>query len=333
MKSESRSSKPEELPDTILKAAAIWHARLREPKSNPAAAASERTQFDQWMAADPRHMHAFEETRILWEALEAPVKQVSDQEAAFPQREWPGVGAFRSLTRRPAVLAIVMMAGVLFHNDVIIRLNSDHMTSVGERTPITLADGSRVTLNTDSAISIELEADQRLVRLLRGEAWFDVSPHADRPFFVEMAAGHIRVTGTSFGVHLGDKGAIVSLTEGQLKLSVKPNHSAASYLALNAGQQAHFSDGAISDPIALDKTAATAWLRDQLVFFNTPLREVIAELNRYRSGHIVIVDGDLEDLKVSGVFATGDPDAALGVIGNTLPVRVTRLTDFLVLLR
>ena len=336
MTSESRRGKPEELPDTILEAAAIWHARLREPRSDPAAAASQRAQFDQWMAADPRHVRAFEETKSLWDALEAPVKQVIDQTPPLPHREWPGVGAFRNLSRRTAVLAaclaIVVMTGVTYRDDVIIRLNSDHMTSVGERTPIALADGSQVTLNTDSAISVELKADQRLVRLLRGEAWFDVSPDGDRPFLVEMTEGHIRVTGTSFGVRLEDNGAIVSLTEGQLELSAKPDHGAASYFALNAGQQANFSDGAISEAVALDKTAATAWLRGQVVFFNTPLGEVVAELNRYRGGHVVIVDGSLKDLKVGGVFATDDPDAALEVINNTLPVRVTRLTDLLVLL-
>lgn len=334
MTSESRRGKPEELPDTILEAAAIWHARLREPDSDPAAAASQRAQFDQWMATDPCHARAFEETKSLWNALEAPVKQVINQKPALTRREPSGFGAF---PRGPAVLAaclvIVMMTGVIYRNDVMIRLNSDHMTSVGERTPLTLADGSRVTLNTDSAISVNLETDERLVRLLRGEAWFDVSPDGDRPFFVEMTEGNIRVTGTSFGVRLEGDGAIVSLTEGQLELSAKPDHGVASYLALNAGQQAYLSDRAISDPITLDKTAAKAWLRGQLVFFNTPLREVIAELNRYRGGHIVIVDSRLDDLKVSGVFVTDDPDAALGVIADTLPVRVTRMTDFLVLLR
>lgn len=321
----------------MLEAAAVWHARLREPKSDPVAAASQRAQFDQWMAANPRHARAFEETKSLWDALETPVKQVIDEEPAFSHRERPGVGAFRNLTRRSAVLAaclaILMMTGVIYHDDVMIRLNSDHMTSLGERTPLMLADGSRVTLNTDSAISVALKPNRRRVSLLRGEAWFDVSPDRGRPFFVEVTEGHIRVTGTSFGVRLEDDGAIVSLTEGQLELSAKPDHDAASHLALNAGHQAHLFDGAISDPITLDKTAATAWLRGQIVFFNTPLREVIAELNRYRGGHIVIVDGGLDDLKVSGVFATDDPGAALGVIADTLPVRVIRMTDFLVLLR
>jgi transmembrane sensor len=77
----------------------------------------------------------------------------------------------------------------------------------------------------------------------------------------------------------------------------------------------------------------TAWLRGQIVFFNTPLRAVIAELNRYRRGYIVIANGKLETLKISGVFATDDPNAALAAIAATLPVRIIRLTDYLVLLR
>lgn len=337
MTSESPSDKPEKLSDMVLETAAVWHARLREPEDDPATAAVRRAQFDQWIAADSRHARAFEETTSLWNALEAPVRQVINQEPAAIGGDRSGVGAFRHLTRGPAVLAaclaIVMITGVIYRDDVMIRLNSDHMTSVGERAPLTLADGTGIILNTDSAISVDLEADRRLVRLLRGEAWFDVSPNGDRPFLVETTEGHVRVTGTSFGLRLEDGAAIVSLTEGQVELSTKPDRGAASFLALNAGQQARLSDGAISEAIALDKTAASAWLRGQLVFFNTPLREVIAELNRYRSGHIIIANGEFDDLRISGVFTTDDPDAALGVITDTLPVRVTRLTGLLVLLR
>lgn len=336
MTSESPGDKPEKLPDAILEAAAVWHARLREPQSDPAAAALRRTQFDEWFAGDPRHACAFEETRSLWSALEAPVKQVIDQEPALAHRE-RSVAAFGNFTRRSAVLAaclaVVTVAGVFFRDDVVTRLHSDHTTSVGERTPLTLADGSRVTLNTDSAISVDFEADGRWVRLLRGEVWFDVNPDGDRPFFVEMAEGGIRVTGTSFGVRLQDNAAIVSLTEGQLELSTRPDRGGPYIRILSAGHQARLSNGTISQAIALDTTAATAWLRGQLVFFDTPLREVIAELNRYRGGRIIIVDSGLDDLRVSGVFATDDPDAALGVIADTLPVRVTRITNFLLLLR
>jgi transmembrane sensor len=89
----------------------------------------------------------------------------------------------------------------------------------------------------------------------------------------------------------------------------------------------------ISDPVSFDRTAVTAWLRGQFVFYNTPLAQVVETLNRYRRGHIVIVNEALNELAVSGIFRTDDPDAALEVMTNTLPIRQTRLTDYVVLIR
>ena len=337
MTSDGPSGKPEEFPDAMLEAAAAWHARLREPEGDPNAAAARRAQFDQWIVADPRHARVFEETRSLWRTLQAPVTQVMDQEPAPITGKRSGAGPFSRIARAPAMLAaclaMVMMTGVVYRHDVLIRLNADHMTSVGERTPLALADGSRVTLNTDSAISVDLEEGRRSVRLLRGEAWFDVRPDSNRPFLVETGAGHIRVTGTSFGVRLKGDAAIVSLTEGQLELVTEPVQGGVSFAALSAGQQARLSQAAISPATAFDKTQATAWLRGQLVFFDTPLSDVVADLNRYRYGRIVIANDGLDDLRISGVFTTDDPEAALNMLADTLPVRMTRLTDYLIVLR
>ena len=336
MTTENPSGKPEALPESMLEAAAIWHARLREPKEDSVATA-QRAEFDRWMAADRRHSYAFEETKRLWDTLEAPVAQVMKQESALSVQARLGTGAFRPVTRGPAMLAacliVLLMTGVIYRHEVMIRLDSDHMTAVGERTSLALADGSRVTLNTDTAIAVDLEADRRLVRLLRGEAWFDINSNGGRPFFVETRAGGMRVTGTSFGVRLQDDAAVVSLTKGQLELFTEPDHGGSSVVALGAGQQARLTHGAISEATALDNTTATAWLRGQLVFFDTPLADVVAELKRYRRGNIVIANDALDDLRISGVFRTDDPDAALEVIAETLPVRVIRLTKLLVLLR
>ena len=335
MTTETASGKPESLPDAMLEDAAAWHARLREPERDPQAAGNRQTEFERWLAGDRRRPRAFEEVERLWSALEAPAARVLAQDPgivpAGRPRRWP----FRRLTSRPPVLAaclaVLITVGVVYQGDLTIRLNADHVTAVGQLTALTLDDGSRVTLNTDTAISVDLSTDRRQVRLLRGEAWFDVMPDGTRPFVVETTEGRIRVTGTSFGVRLKRDAAIVSLTTGRVELT--PGGERAAVLTLSDGHQARLSHTGISEPIVFDGTAVTAWLRGQLVFFNAPLPEVIAELNRYRSGHIVVTNDDLDDLRISGVFRTDDPEAALTAIADTLPVRVTRLTDSFVLLR
>ena len=229
-----------------------------------------------------------------------------------------------------ACLLLLVAAGIVWHEEIAVGLESDYATAVGERVPITLADGSRIHLNTHSALAVDFGSAARYVRLLRGEAWFEVSSDAARPFTVETPQGSVRVTGTSFGVRRDDGAMLVKLTEGDVQLSLP---GSAETVGLAAGQQARLSAEGISDPVSFDRTAATAWLRGQMVFYDTPLAEVVASLNRYRPGRIVILDEELHRLKVSGVFTTDDPDAALTVIADTLPVGVTRLTRYLVLLR
>ena len=355
----------EQLPDSILEAAAIWYARMREPEADAGRAADRRRDFEAWLAADPRHERALEETERLWGALERPVAWALAAEARAGSRLQPAAspmgkaqtgkaltgkaqtGKRGSLRRRgaprragwplpmrvaavAACLLLLVVAGGVWKDDIAIGLASDHASAVGERTPVTLADGSRILLNTRSAVAVDFGPATRHVRLLRGEAWFEVSSDAARPFTVETPQGSVRVTGTSFGVRRDEGATRVNLVEGGVALSLPGSLET---LGLAPGQQAQLSAEGISDPAPFDRTAATAWLRGQLVFYDTPLAEVVASLNRYRPGRIVLLDEELHRLKVSGVFTTDDPDAALTVIADTLPVSVTRLTRYLVLLR
>ncbi len=211
---------------------------------------------------------------------------------------------------------------------------SDYITAVGEEAPIETGDGSRITLNTDSALAMDYSARERRVRLLKGEAWFNVASTDKRPFIVSTDAGAVRVTGTQFNVRLVDGGAFVSLDEGRVELRV-PNNSRLedSPIVLEPGQQAVLAGNRISAPAPFDRTAVTAWLRGQFVFYHTPLAEVVDTLNRHRRGHIVLTSKELSSLKVSGIFSTDDPDAALEVMASTLPIQQVRLTDYLVLIR
>ncbi len=343
MTSNGKTSKEERsegvaLPASMLEAAADWHACLREPEPDAGLAVARKADFDRWIAADPRHAQAYARIERLWVKLEAPVAEIkrSDPAAVMPngqRRHW-----LATLLPRPAwaaaSLAILLLVGTFQIDDMVTSLRSDHVTAVGERAPLALDDGSRVTLNTDSAITVEMSPERRQVELLRGEAWFDVATDTDRPFVVATAAGRIRVTGTSFGVRLDDDTAVVALTEGELELrTVDGVGDTAPALVLTAGHQARLSHDGAFGPTALNRTAATAWLNGQIVFFDTPLPDVVAELNRYRVGRIVILDGSLDTLTVSGVFAADNPDTGLDAIASTLPVQVTRLTDFLVILR
>ena len=336
MAADSSAQDPPDLPDALLEEAAVWHARLLDAGTDPGLAAARRADFDRWLQADSRHRRAFEETRRLWDRLEAPVAQVMAGERTAVAS---GRGARRGTWRRPvrrwkalaACVLVLAAGGMVYHEKAIDRLRSDHVTAVGQRAPLELKDGSRITLNSDTALAVDLGQTSRHVRLFRGEAWFEVVPQPGRPFVVETPSGSVRVTGTSFNVRLDDGLATVSLTEGRVELTSAEAGTAK--LSIGPGQQARLAAPGISEAVAFDRAAVTAWLRGQLVFYDAPLDEVVTELNRYRGGRIVVANRDLEGLKISGVFRTDDPDAALSAIADTLPIRVTRITDYLVLLR
>lgn len=322
----------DELPEALLEDAAIWQARLREVASGSAGERRLRADFSQWLLSDARHRQAFAEMEALWGALQVPVEQAI-AESAVPQQL--AKRRFRRAARNLATAACLVLAvfAILgWQQDWVTQWQSDYITAVGEEAIIDMDDGSSITLNTDSALAMEYDARERRVRLLKGEAWFDVASTDKRPFIVSTRAGVVRVTGTRFNLRLAADAAIVSLDEGRVELRL-PGTSDDAPVVLEPGQQAALAADHISAPASFDRTSVTAWLRGQLVFYNTPLAEVVSTLNRHRQGRILITSQELNSLKVSGIFSTDDPDAALEVIARTLPIQRTHLTDYLVLIR
>ncbi|KDE38786.1 Iron siderophore sensor protein [Nitrincola lacisaponensis] len=339
----------DELPDTLLEEAAIWQARLREANLNSSSGRKLRADFNQWLLEDTRNRAAFAEMESLWLALEAPLEQVIAEELpahnintnssanathdsacqmttrhGFLRMQSQGLALASCL-----VLAILVTFG--WQQDWLTRWQSDYITLVGEKMPIVTEDNSHIVLNTNTALAKDYNTLERRIRLLKGEAWFEVAANDNRPFIVSTSHGSVKVTGTHFNVRLMNDVAIISLDEGRVEL-LTPNMQQDAAVILLPGQQAVLSGRHISTPAPFDRTAVTAWLRDQLVFYNTPLGDVVDTLNRHRQGRIVITSNELKNLKISGIFSTNTPDSVLEVITNTLPINQIRLTDYLVLL-
>lgn len=330
-----------DIPEHTLEQAAIWQARLRESERASGEDPRLRADFSAWLMADRRHRQAFAEMEALWGALEEPVASAMAGRDRTDQRT-TGKGAAGAAPRRDgkrslpglaiaACLLLAMLVGIGWQQDWPNRWQSDYVTGVGEQTPIELDDGSRITLNTQSAVAVEYTQGERRVRLLKGEAWFEVASDLSRPFTVTTGQGTVEVTGTRFNLRLEASAAVVSLDEGRVQL--RAGEQSGNAVALAPGQQARLTEEGILATGSFDRTAVTGWLRHQFVFYDTPLAQVVQALNRHRAGRILIVDEGLNRLRVSGVFSTREPDDALDIITSTLPVEQTRITDYLVLLR
>ncbi|MDV6583392.1 DUF4880 domain-containing protein [Pseudomonas aeruginosa] len=249
---------------------------------------SRREALDGWLAADPRHPAALALAQRTWKqlgSLAEPRTMVQTPVANAPRR----AGGRRKGWRGWAAAAAVLLAlgSAWNERDAGVSWLADHATGKGEVRILRLVDGSEVELDAQSAIDVAYDSRERRVRLLEGSAIFRAAPRAGRetrPFVVESAGGSTRALGTRFLVSRNDDGSV------QVGLG-----------------------GRLDD--------LTSWRRGLLVFDEQPLGEVVARLNRYRPGHLLVAPGALAQRRVSGVFRVADLEPSLQSISDELGVR------------
>ena len=306
--------------------AAAWFVRLRDE----AAGDDDRAAFEAWRAADPAHAQAYREMEGLWSGLdriERHRRVRSGSRRARTRTDGPNVPGRRRVLRRLAAASIAVAAGLGAYSLTPPGFLADHRTGPGEQGKIELADGSIAYLNTASALSVDFTADRRRIELHDGEAYFEVARDSARPFVVETDFGRIEALGTAFSVRSTGGTAAVIVTESKVAVSGATGDKA----ILSAGQSIGISDAGLGGMAQVNANRALAWRRGRLIFDNRPLGEVLAELERYRAGRIVILDGAVAALPVTGSFAIADTDSTLETIERILPVRLRRLSDLLVL--
>ncbi len=284
--------------------ASAWLARIQGPRGGEARGA-----LQDWLKADPAHREAFERATEMWELLPGAVA-ASEEEA--PRR---------SVSRRFVPLAIAaslaVVAGVGAMTALVDRpLTFD--TRVGEQRTAALDDGSRVSLNTDTHVTVNFARDEREVALDRGEAVFDVAHDAARPFVVVAGDERIKALGTSFIVRRDGDRVRVTLLTGKVEVTRKNGLLA----VLSPGERITATPDMVPilDRPLLD--SLTAWRHGELRFRDTPLSEAVAEVNRYGGKRVIVNDARLASLPISGVFATANPTEFAAAVAQLHGLRV-----------
>jgi transmembrane sensor len=198
---------------------------------------------------------------------------------------------------------------------------SSYATAHGEQRSVILADGSRLMLNTDTALDVDLDRHARRVRLRQGEAMFEVIHDADRPFVVEADGNTISDIGTQFNVRNSGDRTMVAVLEGAVAVA-RDGRTA----ELTSGEQIVAGDGIWMRGNA-DPAMASGWTQGRLVFQSTPLGEAVAEVNRYGPEHLVIADPSLAPLKISGEFRIGNTAALVRALQSVYPIRAEHDRD------
>jgi transmembrane sensor len=197
-------------------------------------------------------------------------------------------------------------------------------TRHGEQFSRRLADNSVLHLDTDSAVTIQYGANERLVTLTSGQAVFEVAHEPDRVFRVVAGSAEVVDLGTKFDVRLEDDATVVTVVEGQVAVGTSSSHGRPRGLVqLGANQQVRVAAGAWpAKPVAIDAQRTTAWLRGEIVFDQEPLQHVAAEFNRYAPKPVEVATPELRNLQISGVFATDDTEAFIAFLHSLKGVRV-----------
>jgi transmembrane sensor len=240
--------------------------------------------------------------------------------------------------RWAAAAVIVAAIGLAFAAAYLQIRPVQYETAVSEQRDVLLADGSRVTLNTDTALTVRYAASSRLVELERGEAIFAVKHDAARPFEVIAGQTVTRALGTEFNVDLRSDRIRVSVIEGVVRVSAAADDGTSKARplvpALTKGRSAEFrdDDNRIVEAAA-DLQRIQAWRARRLEFSDTPLPEALEEFNRYSTAHVVIGTADLNTVRVSGVFRIGDTEGFLFSLREALGVQTLATQEEIVLLR
>lgn len=333
----------EDRQDEIDSIAADWAARLGgDPLSD-----AERRDLDLWLDESPRHAAAFDEARAAWfkmGELRAAPGALSGKVGPRPPRAGAPSAATR-LQRRPgrwrkaAALAacLLIAAGALrfWLGDPYALLMSDHRTAPGVQERVTLADGSRVELGPASAIAVRFTDDERRIELLTGVAYFAAAPMdrgERRPFVVAAADGSARALGTEFTVDRLAETVEVAVIAHEVAVALDRPQQERAQVVVPPGRAVRYAGSGLGEVRRVNLDHATAWRRGRLIFDRVPLGEVVAELNRYRRGRIVIADPALASRRVSGVFDTGDPESVLTTIIRDLRIAALSLPPLMTLL-
>lgn len=317
---------------SVEQQAGRWFARLRGDQCS----AEDRARHQAWLQADPAHRRAYAEMEALWkmaggfadQAEIQPLRQQALADTATP----PAATEPASFTRRwllPGAAAAVLLLLVLAFDfgrqtsPPALVAGGVHQTLTGEQKTLALIDGSTLVLDTQTRLRVDFSGAQRRIELQWGQARFDVAHQQARPFVVRAGSGDITALGTAFIVRKvdGDDSGEVRVTLLQGRLAVAP--SGREPALAEAGQQLAYSAGGFSQTTAVTLEQATAWQQGRLIFEDHSLAEVLDDLNRYSHSKILLGDDSLGEIRITGVFKTGDSARIVETLRAYFSLRVS----------
>jgi transmembrane sensor len=276
----------------------------------------ERAAFEVWRA-EPCNAAALTAAQDLWGEM-----------AALDETKVPIVQP--ALRRRQffmaaAASAAVVTVGVVSFNTLRPEPVQNIATGVGEQRMVALPDGSAVTMNVVTRVGYRMRPDRREISLHDGQALFVVHKDAKRPFLVRAGDYEVRAVGTAFDVRQRDGETEVAVLEGVVSVRAVDGPDAGRVLArLSAGQKLNLSASRAAAPEAVPVSTVAEWRQRTVNYEAAPVRDMVADLNRFFPRPIEIADPALGARRVTLRLQVDDREQALKTLAGLLDVPVTR---------
>lgn len=289
--------------------------------------------FRDWINRSPAHRDAYRTIDKAWF-----IAGTAADDPALTGNSAP-VRASASRWRLPAIAASALLVIGVGSMSLTGLLVGGHESSVqafqtetGQRTTITLPDGSVVTLDSATAMRFTDLPGERHVELLGGRAFFKVAKNRTRPFTVTAAGKRVRALGTAFEVSMDGGEVAVVLAEGEVR--VEETRNAASGTDMTPGRQLVIASNRRWTITNVDVEKETGWTEGHLIFMHDSLSKAIAEVNRYSTRKLTFKDGAIPDRDIVGVFSAGDVESFIKALEmNGIAKRVSTTSDEIVLVR
>ncbi len=312
-------------------------------KSDLGFTSEDEETFSNWLSEDPRHNEAYERRLLIWEQFDqlkersSETAESSDEGVSsipMPKNRWLRPGALTALAASLVLGLFVWQSWNPLEKEGSLLLSQYEVAPYYERHA--LEDGSVVELNEGAQASVDYTAKERLITLLSGEAHFTVAKDASRPFVVVAGETRIKALGTAFNVQLGAKSVEVVVTEGRVWLDpladdqgLAPDETApSSPYELSAGQRSYISASVSSAPQQIETVSEEEmaerlnWKSPTIEFIDSPLSEVVSELNRYNDIQIVIANAETAKHSITATISPKNLDRFRELVEGALDIQV-----------
>ena len=329
--------------EAIRREATSWIAKLDSSELDD----KEQQALNEWVARSPQHKATLVRLSKVWDRMSDAGEKLRD-ESPYVAREphnTQKVGFYvtHNVYKVAAtfVLFLLIPMFMYFSGQDFKGGNANvYTTAIGEQQTISLRDGSEIVLNTDSQVNVDFSGNERLLRLVKGEAIFDVAPNKSRPFTVQTASGDVQALGTSFSVRVEQNVVNVVVSHGTVRVRV--NEAADQQSSAEQGIE-NVAEVIVTkgDKVVFDKQRVESvirqtddeldrslyWRKGFLAFDDEPLSEVVKEVARYTNLDIEIGDDELKNLRVGGYYPIDNLETVFTSLEFNLGLKVQKIGD------